>query len=53
MIICFAGDVLFNSTVMIILFDVVLSIVEYVLILLGVKNKFALDVLERILLRFK
>lgn len=52
-IICFAGDVLFNSTVMIILFDVVLSIVEYVLILLGVKNKFALDVLERILLRFK
>lgn len=52
-IICFAGDVLFNSTVMIILFDVVLSIVEYVLILLGIKNKFALDVLERILLRFK
>ncbi|XJZ61484.1 flippase [Lactobacillus delbrueckii subsp. bulgaricus] len=52
-IICFAGDVLFNSMVMIILFDVVLSIVEYVLILLGVKNKFALDVLERILLRFK
>lgn len=52
-IICFAGDVLFNSTVMIILFDVVLSIIEYVLILLGVKNKFALDVLERILLRFK
>jgi O-antigen/teichoic acid export membrane protein len=52
-IICFAGDVLFNSTVMIILFDLVLSIVEYVLILLGVKNKFALDVLERILLRFK
>lgn len=52
-IICFAGGVLFNSTVMIILFDVVLSIVEYVLILLGVKNKFALDVLERILLRFK
>ncbi|MBT8812007.1 flippase [Lactobacillus delbrueckii subsp. bulgaricus] len=50
---CFAGDVLFDSTVMIILFDVVLSIVEYVLILLGVKNKFALDVLERILLRFK
>ncbi|MFV4961614.1 flippase [Lactobacillus delbrueckii subsp. allosunkii] len=52
-IICFAGDVLFNSAVMIILFDVVLSIIEYVLILLGVKNKFALDVLERILLRFK
>ncbi|ARR37422.1 flippase [Lactobacillus delbrueckii] len=52
-IICFAGDVLFNSMVMIILFDVVLSIVEYLLILLGVKNKFALDVLERILLRFK
>ncbi|OFS72035.1 flippase [Lactobacillus sp. HMSC08B12] len=50
---CLAGDVLFDSTVMIILFDVVLSIVEYVLILLGVKNKFALDVLERILLRFK
>lgn len=51
-IICFAGDVLFDSTVMVILFDVVLSIVEYALILIGLKNKFALDVLERVLLRF-
>lgn len=51
-IICFAGDVLFDSTVMVILFDVVLFIVEYALILIGLKNKFALDVLERVLLRF-
>lgn len=52
-IICFAGDILFDSTIVVILFDVALSVLEYALLLLGVKNKFALDVLDRILLRFK
>lgn len=44
---------LFDSTMIIILFDVILSIIEYALILLGMKNKFALDVLERIFIRLK
>lgn len=51
--ICYAGSILFTSTMAIILFDIILSIVEYVLILLGMKNKFAFDVLEHILVRFK
>ncbi|MCD5467357.1 flippase [Lactobacillus delbrueckii subsp. bulgaricus] len=51
--ICYAGSILFTSTMAIILFDIILSIVEYVLILLGMKNKFAFNVLEHILVRFK
>lgn len=51
--ICYAGSILFTSTMAIILFDIILSIVEYVLILLGMKNKFVFDVLEHILVRFK
>lgn len=51
--VCYAGSILFTSTMAIILFDIILSIVEYVLILLGMKNKFAFDVLEHILVRFK
>lgn len=51
--ICYTGSILFTSTMAIILFDIILSIVEYVLILLGMKNKFAFDVLEHILVRFK
>ena len=50
-VICCAGSVLFNSTMMIIVFDVTLSVLEYALILLGMKNEFAFDVLERILER--
>lgn len=52
-IICYVGKMLFDSTIIIILFDVILSIIEYALILLGMKNKFALDVLERIFIRLK
>lgn len=52
-VICICGNVIFKSTIMIILFDVILSSLEYALILLGAKNKFALDVLEYILMRFK
>lgn len=51
--VCYAGSILFTSTMAIILFDIILSIIEYVLILLGMKNKFAFDVLEHILVRFK
>lgn len=50
-VICCAGSVLFNSAMMIIVFDVTLSLLEYALILLGMKNEFAFDVLERILER--
>lgn len=50
-IICFAGSMMFKSTIIIILFDVVLSVLEYALILIGLKNKFALEALEYILLR--
>ncbi|MFK5656674.1 flippase, partial [Lactobacillus delbrueckii subsp. bulgaricus] len=46
------GSLSYLHKIMVILFDVVLSIVEYALILIGLKNKFALDVLERVLLRF-
>ena len=52
-VICICGNAIFKSTIMIILFDVILSSLEYALILLGAKNKFALDVLEYILMRFK
>ncbi|MEE9107824.1 MAG: polysaccharide biosynthesis C-terminal domain-containing protein, partial [Lactobacillus delbrueckii] len=52
-VICICGNAIFKSTIMIILFDVILSSLEYALILLGAKNKFALDVLEYILTRFK
>lgn len=52
-VICFVGNILFDSTMAIILFDVVLSIVEYSLILLGTKNKLAFVVLENILMRLK
>lgn len=52
-VICFVGNILFDSTMAIILFDVVLSIIEYSLILLGTKNKLAFAVLENILMRLK
>ena len=52
-IICSAGNILFDSTMLIILFNVTLSIIEYALILLGMKNKYALDALECILARLK
>ncbi|MCD5481047.1 flippase [Lactobacillus delbrueckii subsp. bulgaricus] len=52
-VICICGNSIFKSTIRIILFDVILSSLEYALILLGAKNKFALDVLEYILRRFK
>ncbi|GHV98060.1 hypothetical protein lacNasYZ03_18180 [Lactobacillus nasalidis] len=51
--ICFAGSILFNSTIIIILFDVTLSTIEYGLILIGLRNKFALDALENIMMRIK
>lgn len=51
-VICISGNILFDSLIVAILFDVILSCLEYILILFGAKNQFAFSVLEYILMRF-
>lgn len=52
-LICWVGGILFSSTFAVILFDVVFSILEYALILVGVKNKNAMQVLDYLFTRRK
>lgn len=51
-VICTLGNMLFSSLIVTILFDVALSCLEYILILLGAKNQFAFSVLKYILMKF-
>lgn len=51
--VCASINIMFNSNVVIVLFDIVLSSLEYALVLIASKNKFALDVLEHIFMRLK
>lgn len=53
LIICLAGNYLFKSTFMIVAFDVIISVIEYGLILVGTQNKNAMQVIDMIILRLK
>lgn len=52
-LICLTGSRLFHSTIVIIIFDVTLSTIEYVLILIGTKNETAMQALDTITMRLK
>lgn len=49
--ICLAGRMLFNALIPTLVFDVVLSVLEYILILVGTKNNFAMIFIESLLNR--
>ncbi len=49
--ICLAGSVLFESTIAIIVFDVGISVIEYVLLLIGVKNSNAIELVDMVITR--
>lgn len=51
-LICLAGRVLFNSWIPIIIFDVIFSVIEYILVLIGTKNKFVVIFIESLLYKF-
>lgn len=51
-LICLAGRVLFNSWIPIIIFDVIFSVIEYILVLIGTKNKFVVIFIELLLYKF-
>ena len=50
-LICIAGNYLFDSTLVIIAFDVIISVVEYVLILVGLKNTNAMRALDIVVMK--
>lgn len=49
--ICLAGSALFESTIAIIVFDVVISVIEYMLLLIGVKNSNAIELVDMVITR--
>lgn len=51
--ICFVGSTIFHSTIPIIAFDVIVSVLEYSLILIGTNNDNAMQILDMILMRIK
>lgn len=51
--ICYAGSCLFKTTLFIVIFDVLVSIIEYALILIGTKNRNAMNALDFIVMRLK
>lgn len=50
-LICIAGNYLFDSTLVIIAFDVIISVVEYVLILVGLKKTNAMRALDIVVMK--
>ncbi|MBT9011297.1 poly-gamma-glutamate biosynthesis protein, partial [Lactobacillus delbrueckii subsp. bulgaricus] len=52
-IVCIFGSMLFKSIIAIIMFDVVLSVIEYALILIGLKNRYIFEMLNTLAIRFK
>lgn len=52
-LVCISGSILFKSIIAIILFDVLLSFVEYALMLIGLKNRYVFDLLDMLMIRVK